>query len=657
MAGFVPEHDDFQALVYRIASQVSLTFQDAETRLLADIAKRILADLPERPELAAQVDIVRALERTAAQLTAGITRDWAERVVARAIREGAAAVAVEQLPRIPQITPLADQHVLAASLVAFDLGNAFEDVKARILRYPRDAIGQYILGGDIYQDVIAGTVPQVMLGTSTSAARKAALQQFLERGVTGFTDIAGRNWRIGTYTEMATRTAVARAYTDAKLWRAAQLGIDLFSILGGNNACDHCAPWFGKILSTTGTAGPRLVPHAFEDRLVEVTVAGTIEDWRASGAGHPNCFPAFQPVASPTGLLASDSRWFEGEVVVIDTAGGRRLTVTPNHPVLTDRGWVAAGALVEGDDLLSYHGGRELVPTENPHHVGREATIGEVFESLRQSSEVASILVPGAAEQFHGDGGDAEVHVVLADRLLGHDGKPLAGEDLAESEFLISRVRERALLAERSAFEVSFGSLHAAHSVMSGSGFSGGLFGRQGADMEVGRFSDTADLASDLFEARGERLSADAGDGSELRDALTGLVSDDQIVNIKRERFAGHVYNLQTGGGWYLADSIVVHNCTCEPVEYLAGMRIPVAASGYDKAAHQARDRLRELEVRERTAKRKLAIAAAAGDRSKASREHARILTIQAETREHVAATGQRRRYERAQVKFADGGN
>jgi hypothetical protein len=381
MAGFSPEHDDYQALVYRIAAQVAGTFADAETRLLAAIARRLIRDLPEIPDLADRLAIVRELEGIAQSLTEGITRDMAGDIVARAAREGAASVV--QLPTLPPLAGVSTQQALAAALVAYDLGNAFEDMRARILRYPRDAMGEYVTGGDVYQQVIANHVGQVPLGAPKELARKAALQEFLERGVTGFTDIAGRNWRIGTYAEMATRTAVSRAYDDAKVYRAAQVGIDLFTVLGGNNACDHCAPWFGKIIATSGPTGPREVPHSFEDRTITVDVAGTLADWRASGAKHPNC--------------------------------------------------------------------------------------------------------------------------------------------------------------------------------------------------------------------------------------------------------------------------------TCLAVEYLPGFSIPVSTPAYDPAAHAARDRLRELEVRERDAKRKLEIATAAGDTAKATRQQKRILTLQAETRAHVAATGQRRRYNRAQVRFADG--
>lgn len=380
MAGFTPEHADYQALLYRISSQVAGIFSDAETRLAEQIARRLARHLEEVPDLSERLQIIHQLEGEADRLTAGITRELAEDIVSRASQGGAASVV--QLPGM-SLAGFTSQNALAATLVAWDLGNKFADMRARILRYPRDAMGQFIAGGDVYQQVIANHAAQVPLGASTAMARRSALIEFLDRGVTGFTDVTGRNWRIGTYSEMATRTAVQRAYQDAQQYTATAAGIDLFSVLGGNSACDKCAAWFGKIISSHGPSGSRLVPHSFEDHMIQVNIAGTVDDWRASGAGHPNC--------------------------------------------------------------------------------------------------------------------------------------------------------------------------------------------------------------------------------------------------------------------------------SCLLVTYLPGFSIPTAASGYNPAAHAARDRLRELEVRERDAKRRMSIAAAAGDDVKTAQLKRRVLDIQAETRAHVAKTGERRRYDRAQPKFADG--
>ncbi len=62
---------------------------------------------------------------------------------------------------------------------------------------------------------------------------------------------------------------------------------------------------------------------------------------------HPNCF-ASGTIVSASGITAQSKRWFHGEVVKILISPENELTVTPNHPILTRRGWVAAGELKQG---------------------------------------------------------------------------------------------------------------------------------------------------------------------------------------------------------------------------------------------------------------------------------------------------------------------
>ncbi|MFB9283158.1 phage minor capsid protein [Pseudoclavibacter helvolus] len=292
MVSFVAEHDEAARLVDRIGMQVTAIFAEAEARVVEQIARRVLRELPENPSLALQARVLAELERFARQAVAGIGPDLAEEVVASAVREGTTAMAQQfaSTPSVARVTGISASTAAAAVLIASDLGNAFADMRARILRYPRDAMGQFVVGGDVYQQVIANNASLAVLGAGfTHDARKAALREFLERGVTGFTDVAGRNWRIGTYTEMATRTAVSRAFREGGVGRASAAGVEYFTVLGGRNSCKHCAEWFGKVLAATGDAGTRIVRHATEDRFITIRVVGSLADWRASGAGHPNC--------------------------------------------------------------------------------------------------------------------------------------------------------------------------------------------------------------------------------------------------------------------------------------------------------------------------------------------------------------------------------
>lgn len=51
----------------------------------------------------------------------------------------------------------------------------------------------------------------------------------------------------------------------------------------------------------------------------------------------------------------------------------------------------------------------------------------------------------------------------------------------------------------------------------------------------------------------------------EIDAALARLVAPVKLEKIARgEWWVGHVYNLETVGGWYVAGSILTHNCRCD---------------------------------------------------------------------------------------------
>src|SRR5699024_2406909 len=110
--------------------------------------------------------------------------------------------------RLPSFPTRRSSDLVASALMVQDLHNRFDDVTKRILRWPEDA----------YRDVIAQTTPGLLLGMDTGRQAQArAWRELRRRGVTGFTDKAGRRWNLATYVEMATRTASHRAFTDSNL--------------------------------------------------------------------------------------------------------------------------------------------------------------------------------------------------------------------------------------------------------------------------------------------------------------------------------------------------------------------------------------------------------------------------------------------------------
>jgi hypothetical protein len=310
---YVPDPDnlaDAADLIEELGAELAARYAEAEDELIRQVAKRAYRDMQlqrllatailtaeQQKTLSARIDQNRAYAELAAyraqtirelQFLAIEVADKLRRAnlaqtlidIAAAEGEAAAAAMLRMARRLPgggTLTPTASQAVASLTL---DMSSRLEAMNWRITRYPQDA----------YQRVISFTASNTLLGTTTGVQGQAqAVQRFLSQGITGFVDKADRNWRIGSYAEMAGRTAVRRAYEEAGIWRMQQSGINLVTINGAIDACKKCAPWIGKILSTNGQTGVVTLPHATNDTMVDVTIYGTLDQAKAAGWGHPNC--------------------------------------------------------------------------------------------------------------------------------------------------------------------------------------------------------------------------------------------------------------------------------------------------------------------------------------------------------------------------------
>ncbi len=95
---------------------------------------------------------------------------------------------------------------------------------------------------------------------------------------------------------------------------------------------------------------------------------------------------------------------------------------------------------------------------------------------------------------------------------------------------------------------------------------------------------------SGFNEPLGESWSGDAELARQIQDGATGPVFPDKVINIHRQAFSGHVYNLETEGGHYTGNSIVTHNCWCK-----LSTRPEMEAGGAKLKAEGVREYLRSL--------------------------------------------------------------
>lgn len=387
-------------------------------------------------------------------------------------------------------------------------------------------------------------------------------------------------------------------------------------------------------------------------------------------------------VAPPT--EKSYKRLYSGEIVAIETASGKKLTGTPNHPVLTDKGWLPLKSLRKGGYVVSSPGFGQLAGSD-PDYYQEPTCFEDMHRSLADAGYVDQHAV--APLDFHGDGRDGEVEVVVPEGILRDRLESSVDEEGFEFGFSDATLPDAAFAVSgtpnKEATGIGFltrfvGGTHLGESSVGGKvgilealSFGGGSqrdarfpesdfhrlsrnskFGGYGpvgfpaqvlandgsgieieppmgdagrglAPVELGGLSDTATLDPGLIEpflhARsghaeapgylGRTLSSeisrdevvgsnilsplgfgsysmqaiDFASGAEtppgfheppfnrarrytkpLGDRLEGLPADvrlDKIISVDVRTFEGHVYNLQTEPGHYIANGILSHNC------------------------------------------------------------------------------------------------
>jgi len=134
--------------------------------------------------------------------------------------------------------------------------------------------------GDQFRDIVQQSVSPALLGLKTRRqVTQDALNRMAAAGITGFTDVRGREWSLSAYAEMATRSATARAAVLGHTDRLQAAGQDLVMVSDAPQECRLCRPWEGKVLSITGriTSG------------VGFEIAGTLDQAMAAGFMHPGC--------------------------------------------------------------------------------------------------------------------------------------------------------------------------------------------------------------------------------------------------------------------------------------------------------------------------------------------------------------------------------
>ncbi|MGW2292675.1 phage minor capsid protein [Streptomyces phaeochromogenes] len=286
----------------------------AETRLLGIIARQ-LADGLEAPgwaerKLAAVQQLRRASQAVVDELGKAVTLEVFD-VVAESYNVGHRA-AVAELGALSDDTRRLVDDVIPNAAAADRLAQETVDVVTSTHR----SILRAVVDG--FRAIVAEVTATPLLGTGTRRqATQDAMRRFADRGIRAFVDKADRRWQLTSYAEMAVRTSVGRAATEAHMRTLSEAGIELVIVSDAPRECPLCRQWEGRVLALAGPTGERTVEveHAIDDgRMIPLRIAGTLDEARLAGLQHPNCrhsVSAYTPGLTGTEQATSDPAGYE----------------------------------------------------------------------------------------------------------------------------------------------------------------------------------------------------------------------------------------------------------------------------------------------------------------------------------------------------------
>lgn len=248
----------------KLLEEVFATYTAAEEIMLAKLAAQVNKGVTSGWAHNKTADIAKVkqeLESTLAQIHKKVLPGTASSIISAYLKGANSANVDLKLPK----TALKDLQVpYHVQRLILDANGIIKGASLQILRESTDA----------YRAIVADSTSMILTGVEgPREAAQRALNSFAAKGITGFTDKAGKKWEMASYVEMAVRTTSQRAALQGHIDRSTEIGHDLMIVSHFGRTCPKCAPWEGVPLSISGnTPG-----------------YATLEQAKAAGLFHPRC--------------------------------------------------------------------------------------------------------------------------------------------------------------------------------------------------------------------------------------------------------------------------------------------------------------------------------------------------------------------------------
>ena len=215
------------------------------------------------------------------------------------------------------------------------------------------------------------------------------------------------------------RTEVIRAHAEGQLDSLERQGAEKVGVMvewstaGDDRVCSLCADLEGVVLDIKEARG--IIPR------------------------HPNCVTGDMCIEADSRFVMSAK--YTGKIFEFITSFGTKLSVTSNHIMLTQRGWVFAKDITDIDYLVQSPDSQfnSITPNNNQTH----STIRDIFHSLIKVADPDWITetLP-MSEHFHGDGVsiNSKIKIISTQGILRSNGQSNLIEQLKKYLFYVGSI-------------------------------------------------------------------------------------------------------------------------------------------------------------------------------------------------------------------------
>jgi hypothetical protein len=296
---------------------------------------------------------------------------------------------------------------------------------------------------------------------------------------------------------------------------------------------------------------------------------GNLESYKATGldlekswqvsADHPG---DDECLIGETGIINADikkgfERSYTGPLVCFYLSSGKKLTGTPNHPVLTDRGWKPFKDIHEGDNLVSADWLKRMDIVTN-YFDQMESVIQDKVRSFGRRLSTR----PCTSTNFHGDGIGSHVYTVRTNSTLDFKIqkwgkqfiKPLLGNGIKMTP--VFSCDGNALMSSRHPGLPLFGSTFTR---LQGSS----IFARSQSEPYSPKSNSNSGFSNSALVGnfRTRKFFSEIKSGKIISGIFSETLSLETVSRRVDFTDSVHVFNLHTSSGLIIAENIITSNC------------------------------------------------------------------------------------------------